>query len=265
MSTPAVFGRYWPADSPLHRLDPRTKILGSIALLVIVFCAGTYPALLVCAALMFALFACAHVPAGQALKSIAPLLFIIVITALLNLLFVQGGTVYASAGPLAISQAGVHAAVFLSIRLALLLLSGSLLTMTTTTLDISDGFERLLAPLARFGVPAHELSLVVGIALRFLPQFVDELHTIRAAQESRGGGLAARRGGASRLTSLIIPLFTSAFRHANTLSSAMEARCYHGAVGRTRLCPIAFARRDGVAAAVLAASLAVVIAVTALT
>lgn len=265
MNGPAVFGRYWPADSPLHRLDPRTKILGSIALLVIVFCAGTYPALLACAVLMFALFACARIPTGQALKSIAPLLFIIVITAVLNLLFVQGGTVYARAGALVISQEGVHAAVFLSIRLTLLLLSGSLLTMTTTTLDISDGFERLLAPLARSGVPAHELSLVIGIALRFLPQFVDELCTIKAAQESRGGGIAARHGGTSRLTSLIIPLFTSAFRHANTLSGAMEARCYHGAVGRTRLSPIAFSRRDGAAAVALAAALAAVCVITALT
>ena len=140
----------------------------------------------------------------------------------------------------------------------------NLLTLTTTTLDITEAFERLLAPLARFGVPAHEFALILGIALRFLPQFAEELHTIRIAQLARGAKLATSptRSGIAGLTSLLVPLFASAFRHADTLASAMEARCYHGAQGRTRLQPLAFARRDALAVCVLAGLLALTIVIS---
>lgn len=266
MGNDALFGRYWAADSFVHRLDPRTKLIGTIALVVIMFCAGNFWALGFVALVVVALFALARIPITQALRSIAPLAFIIVLTALFNLFFVQGGEVYVDWGWLKISAEGATLAAFTAIRLTLLLLSGSLLTLTTTTLDITEAFERLLAPLRRIGVPAHEFALVMGIALRFLPQFVDEFHTIRAAQLSRGAKLASSptRSGLSSLTSLLVPLFASAFRHADTLSAAMDARCYHGAEGRTRLHPLAFAQRDASAAAFLAATLAVTIALSVL-
>ena len=257
----ALFGRYWPNDSPLHRLDPRTKLIGIIALVVILFCAATPLELAIVTAFVLALFLIARIPPLQALRSIAPLSFIIVLTGLFNLLFVQGGEVYADWGWARITSDGVGAAVFVAVRLAVLLLSGSLLTMTTTTLDITEAFERLLAPLTRIGVPAHEFALIMGISLRFLPQFVDEFHFIRASQTARGAKLATSptRSGLSGLTSLMVPLFTSAFRHADTLSAAMEARCYHGAVGRTRLHPLAFASRDAVAGVALVALLIAII------
>ena len=253
----ALFGRFWAADSVIHRLDPRTKLLGTFSLVIILFCASNPPALALVAAFTLTLFLLACISIGQALRSIAPLSFIIIFTALFNLLFIQGGNVYLDWGWMQVSEQGIRTAAFITVRLIVLLLSGSLLTMTTTTLDITEAFERLLAPLARIGVPAHEFALILGIALRFLPQFVDEFRTIRAAQLARGARLTTSptRTGLSSLTSLIVPLFTSAFRHADTLSGAMEARCYHGAYGRTRLHPLAFAPRDIVTAIVLAALL----------
>ena len=261
MGNDALFGRYWAADSPVHRLDPRTKLIGTIALVVITFSAGNFWALGFVAVIVVALFALARIPFTQALRSIAPLAFIIVLTALFNLFFVQGGEVYVDWGWLTISAEGAKLAAFTAIRLTLLLLSGSLLTLTTTTLDITEAFERLLGPLRRIGVPAHEFALVMGIALRFLPQFVDEFRTIRAAQLSRGAKLASSptKSGLSSLTSLLVPLFASAFRHADTLSAAMDARCYHGAEGRTRLHPLAFGKNDAIAACALAATLAITI------
>lgn len=264
MENDALFGRYWAADSPIHRLDPRTKIVGTIALVVITFCAGNFWALGLVAIAVVSLFALAHVPFTQALRSIAPLAFIIVLTALFNLLFVQGGEVYADWGWAAITSEGIRMAIFIAIRLTLLLLAGSLLTLTTTSLDITEAFERLLMPLRRIGMPAHEFALVLGIALRFLPQFIDEFRTIRAAQVARGAKLASSptRSGLSSLTSLLVPLFTSAFRHADTLSAAMDARCYHGADGRTRLHPLVFAARDALAAGLLAVLLAATVCLT---
>lgn len=264
MAEQALFGRYWEADSIIHRLDPRTKLVGVICMMVVAFSAGTFPALGIVALATLGIIVLARVPFGQAFRSIAPLSFIIVLTALFNLLYIQGGETYVDWGLIRISEEGVRQALFIAVRLTLLLLSGSLLTLTTTTLDITEALERLLAPLARIGVPAHEFSLVLGIALRFLPQFAEEFRTIRAAQLARGAKLATSpvKGGLSGLTSLLVPLFASAFRHADTLSSAMDARCYHGANGRTRLNPLHFERRDAVALIVLAALLALTIAMS---
>ena len=261
MPTGALFGRYWEAESPVHRLDPRTKIIGTLLLVIAALSADSFYALGFLAVCIAALFALAKVPLAQALRSIAPLSFIVILTALFNVFYVQGGDVYVDWGWLSISQEGVYLAAFMAVRLTLLLLAGSLLTLTTTSLDITEATERLLAPLARAGVPAHEFSLVMGIALRFLPQFAEEFATIRTAQLARGAKLATSpvKGGLAGLTSLLVPLFASAFRHADTLSSAMDARCYHGAQGRTRLHPLRYAQRDAAALAALVATLALAI------
>ncbi len=258
MARSIIFGRYSPGKSPIHRMDPRLKLTAVLVAMVVILMSNTYPALAVAAAFVIGFYFVARIPASTALKSIAPLLFIVVLTALLNLFFVQGGTVYAQLGPLVISQEGVHFAIFLSLRLTLLLCMASLLTLTTTTLDLTDALEAMLKPFARFGFPAHEFAMVMGIALRFLPQFADELHTIRQAQLSRGAKITANpfKGGLSGLSSLMVPLFTSAFRHAETLSAGMDARCYHGGSGRTRLDPLTFTRLD-VAGLVAIAAMAV--------
>ena len=262
MAAKALFGRYWEAQSPIHGLDPRAKLIATALLVAAVLVAGNFYALAMLAFATAALFALARVPFTQALRSIAPLSFIIVLTAAFNLFFVQGGATLVSFAGISISEEGLRLCAFMAIRLTLLLLVGSLLTLTTTSLDISEATERLLSPMAKIGVPAHEFAFVMGIALRFLPQFADELQSIRTAQLARGAKLATSpvRSGISSITCLIVPLFASAFRHADTLSAAMDARCYHGASGRTRINPLAYSAKDALAIGACIALLAAVIA-----
>ncbi|MEC4185015.1 energy-coupling factor transporter transmembrane component T [Adlercreutzia sp. R21] len=262
MSDRAIIGQYWPEDSVVHAMDPRAKFLLSLVLMVAVFCAATPLALAVAALFIVAFYLASRIPLLQALRALAPLLVLVLLTALLNVLFVQGGQVYFQWGIICISEKGLQSAVFIGCRLFLLLMGMSLLTLTTTTLDITAAFERLMAPLARIGVPAHELGMILGIALRFLPQFMTELGVIYRAQVSRGAHFNVNpfKGGVQTLTALMIPLFTSAFRHAETLSAAMEARCYHGGNGQTRLSPLQFTWRDAAGTAAVALMLAAVIA-----
>lgn len=256
-----IFGRYLPGSSLVHRMDPRAKLLLSLFAIVIIFAAQNFWGLGVCAVFVAGFFLAAQIGLRQALRSVGPLFLIVVITALFNIFFVQGGTIYFEWAFLVISEEGIIRAVFIGIRLTLLLLSMSLFTLTTATLDITDAFEYLFAPLARIGLPAHELSMMLGIALRFLPQFALELQTIRRAQLSRGANFSGGpfKGGLRMLSSLMIPLFTSAFRHAETLSAAMDSRCYHGGVGRTRLHPLAYCKLDRNALFVFIAMFACVI------
>lgn len=259
MNIQTIFGRYLSRDSIVHRMDPRAKLLLSLLFMAVVFSAGSYTALAVAALFTWGMFKFAKITVRQAFASIAPLAILVVFTAILNVFFVQGGEVYFQFWIVCISEKGVTQALFIAFRLTLLLLGMSLLTLATTTLDITDAFERLLQPFKRFGVPAHELSMMMGIALRFLPQFALELRTIYRAQLSRGANFSTSpKGSVALMTSLIVPLFTSAFRHAETLSLGMDARCYHGGEGRTRLHTPAFAKRDAGATAYLLVALVVV-------
>ena len=260
MASTFSFGSYFPETSPLHRLDARTKLLGGVAFIVLLL-VGSNPAQLgVIALFTAALYAIGRIPPVKALKSLAPLMAIVVIVALLNLFVQQGGAVLVQLGPLRISEGGVTACAFMTCRLTLMMLGMSLITLTTMTLDLTEAMEKLLAPFARIGLPAHELGMIFGIALRFMPQFAFELGSIYHAQVSRGAALEASPvKGVRMVSSIIVPLFTSAFRHAETLSAAMDARCYHGGAGRTRLHPLHFAARDAVAAGVMAALAAAVL------
>lgn len=267
MGRGALIGRYFPAQSPIHALDPRAKALMTLAVIIIAFLARTFEALAVCAAFIAGCIALARIPWTQAVRSVAPLMFMVVLTALANLLFVQGGPVCFAAGPIVVTEAGVRQALFFGVRLTLLLFAASLLTLTTTSLDITEATGRLLAPAARVGVPAHELSMMMGIALRFLPQLSSEFSDVRNAQVSRGATFA--RGGPAKrlgaLGALVVPLFASTFRHAETLAGAMEARCYHGGEGRTRLHPLSFGRGDVLGACAIAALFMCVMGANALT
>lgn len=262
MGERAIIGQYWPEESLVHAMDPRVKFVLSLVLMAAVFCAATPASLAVAGAFVVGFYLAARIPFLRAVGSLGPLLVLVAVTALLNVLFVQGGHVYFEWGVICVSEKGLQSAAFIGCRLFLLLLGMSLLTLTTTTLDITAAFERLLAPLARLGVPAHELGMILGIALRFLPQFMTELGVIYRAQVSRGARFTANpfKGGLRMLTALIVPLFASAFRHAETLSAAMEARCYHGGNGRTRLDPLRATWRDAVGTGALALMLAAVIA-----
>ena len=264
MNERALIGRYLERSSPVHRLDPRVKLLAALVVIAALLVAGNWWSLMSCAVFIVGFYAAAEIAPLSALRSVAPLLFIVIITALLNIFFVQGGDVYVSWGPMQISAEGVHAAAFMSARLVLLLLGVSLLTLTTTNLDITEAFERLLSPTHRLGVPAHELAMIMGIALRFLPLFAGELTTIRRAQIARGGRftLWPPAAGLRSLSALLVPLFASAFRHSDTLAEAMEARCYHGALGRTRLHPLRLGLRDAIAGMAVCAMLATAIVIT---
>lgn len=258
----AVIGKYFPGQSVVHRMDPRAKLLASFALFVIVLMSSNFLSLAICALFIVTFFALAHIPFKHALKSIAPLLFIVIITIILNIFVVQGGTVYFHWWIFQVSSYGIYRAIFLACRIILLLFGMSLLTLTSTTLDITDAFDYLLRPFAKIGVPSHELSMMLGLAIRFLPQFITEFQTIYRAQISRGAELSLNpfKGGIKTLSSLMIPLFTSAFRHAETLSGAMEARCYHGNMGRTRLKPLKYNHLDRNAAFIFVAMFACVLA-----
>ncbi|MCD8316879.1 MAG: energy-coupling factor transporter transmembrane protein EcfT [Eggerthellaceae bacterium] len=261
MNEEALFGRYWPGDSVVHRLDARVKFLLCIAYIVAVFVSFNAFGLVICAVFVIGFYIAAQIPIRQALHSIGPLLFIVIITALLNIFFVEDGTVYAAWGIFVISSGGILSAIFMSIRLLLLLLGVSLLTLTTPTLDMTEAFERIMSPFRRFGLPAHELAMIMGIALRFLPILANELKSIYRAQISRGAHFSANpfNGGLQSLSALIIPLFTSSFRHADTLSLAMESRCYHGGSGRSRLHPLKASSLDVAACLIMAAMIVCIV------
>ena len=248
------FGSYYPGDGVLHRLDPRTKLLLGFAFLIVALTVRSFAPLGVVAAFIAVLYVLSGVPVGKAVRSLAPLLAIVVIVALLNLFTGTGGRTLFQLGFVRVTEGGVSSCVFTALRLTLMMAGMSLITMTTMTLDLTAAFERLLAPFARFGLPAHELGMILGIALRFIPQFATELADTYRAQVSRGANLSrGPLGGIRMLSSVTVPLFASVFRHAETLSEAMDARCYHGEQGRNRLHPLRFQRRDAVAAGVFAA------------
>ena len=261
MSEGFVFGQYFPGESVVHHLDARTKLIGALCAIVVGFCAKTPVALAVCAIFTMVLYALARIPVRVAVRSIAPLSVVALITVLLNVLFTNSGAPLVVLGPLCITDAGVHNALFFGVRLLVFLAIMCLLTLTTSPLDITDASEALLSPLMRVGVPVHELAMMAGIALRFIPQFAAEFQQIRRAQESRGAHLATSgRGRMEGLSALVVPLFSGVFRRADTLAAAMDARCYQGGGGRSHLHPLCFARRDAFAAVVLVAFLVVVLA-----
>lgn len=248
------FGSYYPGDSPLHKCDARTKLTLGFVFLIVALMAQGFAGLGVIAVFVAFLYMVSRIPFGKAMRSLAPLMAIALICALLNLFVDQSGETLFKWGIIEISTGSVHSCLFVGCRIILMMMGMSLITMTTTTLDLTAAVEQMLHPFARFGVPAHELGMIMGIALRFLPQFATELVTVYHAQISRGAGLdSSPVRGMRMLSSLMIPLLTSAFRHAETLSAAMDARCYHGGEGRTRLHPLKLSARDGVAAGMLAA------------
>lgn len=254
------FGSYVSGTSCVHRLDPRTKLIAGCVFIAVLLCAKTAAALVVCAAFTALCYALAQIPPSKAARSLAPLMAIVVIVAVLNLFVTQGGQVLVNWGILRISEAGVQTCLFMGARLTIMMLGMSLITLTTMTIDLTEAFEWVLKPFARFGVPAHELGMIMGIALRFMPQFATELATVYHAQVSRGARLSnSPVHGVRMVSSLMIPLFASVFRHAETLSFAMDARCYHGGEGRTHLRPMKLTALDAIVTAVMAALVALVV------
>lgn len=247
-----TLGQYYAASSVIHRLDPRVKIAGTFVYLVMLFFIKDFIGFAFVTACLAALIVLSHVPVKFILKGMKPIMFILVFTFCINI-FLYKGTVLWQFGFLKITKEGLRQAVFIAVRLALLIFGTSLLTYTTKPMALTDGFESVLRPLARIGVPAHEIAMMMSIALRFIPTLLEETDKIMKAQQARGadfdsGNLLQR---AKALIPILIPLFVSAFRIAQDLAMAMEARCYRGGADRTRLNPMKYSKRDAAAYAVI--------------
>ena len=254
-----TLGQYYPADSAVHRLDPRMKILLLVAMIVAIFLCGDLLAYIPVIGVLALASYLSKVPFRLLLKGLRPLRFILVFTFILNLFFLQGETPLLNLGFTVITREALLTAIQYSLRLVLLVLFSSLLTLTTAPVTLTDGLERLLSPLRVIHFPAHEMAMMMTIALRFIPTLLEEADKIMKAQSARGadfesGNLIAR---AKAMVPLLVPLFVSAFRRAGELAMAMEARCYHSGEGRTRLRVLRLHRGDFIAALVAAALIAV--------
>lgn len=251
-----LIGRYVAGDSPIHRLDPRTKIVLTGAYVVILFVLNDWAAYAVMAAATAGAVALARLPVVYVLRGLRPVLLLLALTVVLNL-FVVPGEPLARLGPLTATREGLELGSRLAVRLVLLVVTASVLTLTTPPIALTDGIEALLRPLGR-RVPAHELAMMMTIALRFIPTLAEEAERIMKAQMARGADFA--RGGplqrARSLVPLLVPLFVGAFRRADDLALAMEARCYRGGEGRTRFRELRLGARDAAAALVTVAVMA---------
>jgi energy-coupling factor transport system permease protein len=237
MLTNISFGQFVPGESVIHRLDPRTKILLTILYIVILFSARGLLAYLLIGAFSLGIILTAKTGVKNVMRSVKPLIIIIFLTIILHSLFNKEGALLISIGPLDIHQGGLYFGLLMASRLILLITFTSILTLTTSPIALTDGIERLLNPFKKIGLPAHELAMMMTIALRFIPTLLNEAQKIMKAQQSRGadfesGNILQR---AKALLPLLIPLFISAFRRADELAMAMEARCYRGGEGRTRM------------------------------
>ncbi len=232
-----TIGQYYPSESPVHRLDPRIKLILTVLYIVALFLPKTWVGLAITAVLLAAAYAAARIPLATVWKSVKPILFLIALTAVLNLFYTSAGTVWWHWWIFTVTDRGVATAVFVAVRIVCLIVGSSLLTYTTTPTALTDAMERLLSPLRVLHLNVHELAMMMTIALRFIPTLVEETDKIMAAQKARGadmesGGLLQR---IKALLPVLIPLFVSSFRRAYELALAMECRCYHGGEGRTRM------------------------------
>lgn len=231
-----TLGQYYPAESPLHRMDARVKILLTFAYIVMLFLVKGIPTMLLVAFLIFLLIKMSKVPFKFIFRGLKAIFFIITLTVVLNMFMLPGRTLV-EFGIFKITYEGLYMAIFVGIRLVLLMFGSSLLTLTTKPLNLTDGIESILKPLEKIGVPAHELAMMMSIALRFIPTLLEETDKIMKAQMARGadfesGNIFKR---AKAIIPLLVPLFVSAFRIARELAMAMEARCYRGGENRTRM------------------------------
>lgn len=255
-----TLGQYFPGNSLAHRLDPRTKILLTVLYIVALFCAKWFVSYGLVAALLITAVKVSGVAPKALVRGLKPILFIICFTAILNL-FYTPGEVLAAFWIFKITKEGVFTALFMVLRITMLIMGTFLLTYTTSPISLTDGLESLLNPLKKIRVPVHELSMIMSIALRFIPTLIEETDKIMSAQKARGadfesGSLIQR---ARALVPILIPLFISAFRRADELAVAMECRCYHGGDGRTKLHVLRYQRRDYLVLLAYAAVLAGII------
>lgn len=240
-----TLGQYYPINSIIHKLDPRLKILSSFAYIIALFMIKNIEAYFIVVGFLALAISLSKVPIKFILRGLKPILLIIILTFGINIFLTPGETLY-EIGPINITREGIDMAVFMALRLIFLIIGTSLLTLTTSPIELTDGIERVLNPFKRIGVPAHELAMMMTIALRFIPTLLEETDKIMKAQMARGadfesGNIVKR---AKSLIPLLVPLFIGAFKRADDLAMAMEARCYRGGENRTRMKQLQFHSRD---------------------
>lgn len=243
-----TIGQYYPAKSVLHRLDPRTKFLGTLGFLISVFLFHTFLGYAVATAFLVAMIAISKVPVKFMFKGLKAIVMILLITVVFNIILTPGEVLWRF-GIIKVTREGLVLAGRMAIRLVYLVIGSSIMTLTTTPNQLTDGLERLLRPLNKIRVPVHEIAMMMSIALRFIPILVEETDKIMKAQMARGadfesGNLIQR---AKSMIPILVPLFISAFRRATDLAMAMEARCYRGGEGRTKMKPLKYHGADRVA------------------
>ena len=241
-----TIGQFFPGNSFVHRLDPRTKLTLTVALIVAVFLAKGFSGFLLAAAFVLVAARASKISLKFLVRGIRPILFIVAFTFVLNMFFQTQGTPILHWKFVTITDYGLRRAAFMALRLVLLVTSSQLLTLTTSAISLTDGLESLMRPLQKVKFPAHEIAMMMSIALRFIPTLMEEADKIMKAQMARGAdfesGNLFRR--AKAMVPLLVPLFISAFRRADELAMAMEARCYHGGEGRTRMKQLRFTKLD---------------------
>ena len=253
-----TIGQYYPVNSVLHRLDPRVKLVSTLIYIVSLFVFDSIIGYVIAAIFLASMIKLSQVPFRFMVKGLKPVVVLLCITLFFNLIFTPGEAVF-SIWIITVTREGIQLAVRMGIRLVFLVIGASLMTLTTTPNQLTDGLERLLKPLNHIHVPVHEISMIMSIALRFIPILLDETDKIMKAQTARGadfesGGLVRK---VKAMVPLLVPLFISAFRRANDLAMAMEARCYHGGDHRTQMKPLIYQKRDYVAYGIVWAYLAV--------
>lgn len=249
-----TLGQYYPADSVIHKLDPRTKLFATLLFIISVFSFDGIVGFIVMTAFLFGVIALSRVPLSFMLRGLKAIMILLVIAGLFNL-FLTPGQVLWSLWKIHITREGLRNAVLMTIRMVYLIMGSSVMTLTTTPNQLTDGLEKALKPLQKINVPVHEIAMMMSIALRFIPILIEETDKIMKAQMARGadfesGGLVKK---AKNMVPLLVPLFVSAFRRANDLALAMEARCYVGGEGRTKMMPLVYHKVDRLAYVVVIA------------
>ena len=257
-----TIGQYYPVDSPIHRLDPRVKLAATFLFIIGIFCVDNFLGFGL-AILMLALVVYkAKIPFSYLLRGLKAIFILLLFSVVMNLFLNRQGEVLVSFWIITITDQGVYTAAFLGLRLILLVLGSSIMTLTTTPLELTDGIEKAMRPLKKIRVPVHEIAMMMSIALRFIPILLEETDKIMKAQQARGadfesGNILQR---AKSMVPILVPLFISAFRRADDLASAMEARCYRGDVGRTRMKEMVYRVQDKIAYVVIFLGLSILIA-----
>ena len=255
-----TLGQFFPGHSAIHRMDPRTKLILTMVYIVALFIAQNWISYSLMLVFLLTCIKISSIPPKSIVRGMKPLVFILIFTAILNIFYTDGGVELVRLGSLAITTEGLKRALFMIWRILMLISGTFLLTYTTSPISLTDGLESLLSPLKKLHVPVHELSMMMSIALRFIPTLIEETDKIMSAQKARGadfetGSIIQR---AKALVPILVPLFISAFRRADELATAMECRCYQGGEGRTKLKLLRFKRGDLVAFGVCACLLAAV-------